>query len=83
MTRPRQYFTTFLCLILLGMLGLTTSSLAQTQKATDEAALASVSDGVETTSSSEAPRRRVQAARRELAVSIDGRLDEAACSKRR
>ena len=78
MTQPRQYFTTFLCLMLLGMLGLTTSSLAQTQKATDEAALASVSDGVETTSSSEAPRRRVQAVRRELAVSIDGRLDEAA-----
>ena len=47
MTRLRLYLTPLFCLVLPSMLGLTTSSVAQTQKVTDEAALATHSEGVE------------------------------------
>lgn len=79
MTRPLAYLTTLFCLLLLGMLGLTPSVLAQTQRAADQAAVAAnTSDTEQADAETAPPRRRVQTVRRELEISVDGRLDEAA-----
>ena len=76
MMQSIRYLTVLFCLLCLGMLSRPAS--AQTQEAATKAALATNTRDADQTTTATPPRRQVQAMRRELAVSVDGRLDEPA-----
>ena len=76
MVQSLRYLTFLFCLLLFGMVSL--PALAQTQDAANETALATHTTDTQTTKANDTARRQVQAMRRELAVSVDGRLDEPA-----